>query len=62
METEDEKKTLVKELRCYLEKDPIQTTFVDVTPLQLVEITRKKVRKPLHELLSSIDCIQLYNN
>ncbi|WP_461812777.1 ribonuclease E/G [Faecalimonas sp.] len=33
----------------YLRKDPIQTVLVDVTKLQLVEITRKKVRKPLSE-------------
>ena len=34
-----------KELR----KDPIATTLVDVTKLQLVEVTRKKIRKPFHE-------------
>lgn len=39
---------LTKELK----KDPVVTTFVDVTKLQLVEITRKKVRRPLHEVLS----------
>ena len=33
-----------------LKKDPISTTLVDMTKLQLVEVTRKKVRKPLHEL------------
>lgn len=33
----------------YLRNDPIQTVLVDVTKLQLVELTRKKVRKPLHE-------------
>lgn len=34
-----------KELR----KDPIATTLVDITKLQLVEVTRKKIRKPFHE-------------
>ncbi len=34
-----------KELR----KDPVATTLVDMTKLQLVEVTRKKIRKPLHE-------------
>lgn len=34
-----------------LQKDPIATTLVDVTKLQLVEITRKKIRKPLHEIM-----------
>ena len=36
-----------KELR----KDPISTTLVDITKLQLVEVTRKKVRKPLKEAI-----------
>ncbi|MGC4019638.1 MAG: ribonuclease E/G [Muricomes sp.] len=40
---------LLKTFRHYLSKDPIQTTLVDVTQLQLVEVTRKKVRRPLHE-------------
>jgi len=30
-------------------KDPIHTELVDVTPLQLFEITRKKIRRPLDE-------------
>lgn len=42
-------------LLCFLQKelkqDPIATTLVDVTKLQLVEITRKKIRKPLYETL-----------
>ena len=36
-----------------LKKDPVVTTLVDMTKLQLVEVTRKKVRKPLHEVLSA---------
>ncbi len=32
-----------------LKKDPIKTDFIDMTALHLAEITRKKVRKPLHE-------------
>ncbi len=30
-------------------KDPVQTTFVDITRLQIAELTRKKVRKTLAE-------------
>lgn len=41
--------TLLKEFRYFLSKDPIQATLVDVTELQLVEVTRKKVRRPLYE-------------
>lgn len=44
---------LVEELLSYFErelrKDPIATTLVDMTKLQLVEVTRKKIRKPFHE-------------
>lgn len=51
MTNEEHKKNLMGELDSYLKKDPIKTTLVDMTPLNLVEITRKKVRKPLHEQL-----------
>lgn len=40
---------LLRIFRQHLSKDPIQSTLVDVTGLQLVEVTRKKVRRPLHE-------------
>jgi ribonuclease G len=40
---------LLKAFRQHLAQDPIQATLVDVTELQLVEVTRKKVRRPLHE-------------
>jgi len=42
-------KGLLGELQDYLSKDPIQTTLMGMTALQLVEITRKKIRKPLQE-------------
>lgn len=34
-----------------LSRDPVKTILVDMTRLGLVEITRKKVRRPLHEIL-----------
>ncbi len=37
------------ELNQLCNKDPIKTTVVDMTALHLVEITRKKVRKPFYE-------------
>ena len=49
LDDEDATKELLRAFRQYLVKDPIQSTLVDVTGLQLVEVTRKKVRKPLHE-------------
>ena len=43
------KKELLDYLSKELDKDRIPTKLVDMTPLGLVEITRKKVRKPLYE-------------
>ncbi len=40
---------LMNTLDSYFKDDPIKTTLVDMTALGLVEVTRKKVRKPLHE-------------
>lgn len=42
---------LLETLKRLLAKDPIQTVLIDITKLQLVEITRKKVRKPLRECI-----------
>lgn len=49
LDDDEAMQTLLKEFRHYLSRDPIQATLVDVTGLQLVEVTRKKVRKPLYE-------------
>lgn len=49
LEQKEMKDLLMKTLSDYLKKDPIKTTLVDMTALGLVEITRKKVRKPLWE-------------
>lgn len=49
METKEADEALMQALREYLAADPVKTTLVDMTPLHLVEITRKKVRRPLHE-------------
>lgn len=51
MESEEHKKELLQALREYLKKDFMKAVAVDMTPLGLVEITRKKLRKPLHEQL-----------
>jgi len=42
-----DKEYLVEEFRKILVKDPIKTTLIEMTKLNLVEITRKKIRKPL---------------
>ena len=49
MDTKEEKEELVRSLKSHLVKDSVQTVFVDFTKLGLVEITRKKVKKPLWE-------------
>lgn len=43
---------LLSELRALLKKDPVAAAVVDITKLGLVEITRKKQRKPLSEQLN----------
>ena len=49
LEEKENTAALLREFRSFLAQDPIQTTLVDITPLNLVEVTRKKVRKPLYE-------------
>lgn len=49
MENQEDKKELLRILQAYLNQDPIKGTVVDITPLNIVEVTRKKVRKPLLE-------------
>jgi len=49
MEEEEDQKLLVKTLSAYCSRDPVKTTVVDITRLNLVEITRKKIRKPFYE-------------
>ena len=51
METEEYKQELISYLRSLVKKDKVRTTVVDMTPLGLVEITRKKITKPLYEQL-----------
>ena len=49
MDDENALQELLHKLRHFLSKDPIPAKVVDITALQLVELTRKKVRKPLYE-------------
>ncbi len=49
---ENHKKNLMKHLAEVLEKDRIPTKVVDMTALNLVEITRKKIRRPLAEQMN----------
>lgn len=52
MNTESYKEELLQYLRRLLREDPVQAKAVDMTKLDLVEMTRKKVKKPLAELIN----------
>lgn len=54
LEKEEDRQLLLASLKEYLKSDPLKAVVVDMTPLGLVEITRKKLRKPLHEQLYHI--------
>jgi len=49
MTMEEHREALMKELRDLCKSDRIPTRVVDMTKLNLVEITRKKTRKPLQQ-------------
>ena len=51
MESKADQETLLTLLKEQLRKDPIQTVFVDLTKLGLIEITRKKTAASLAEKL-----------
>ena len=51
MEKEINQNTLLKEFRSYAEKDKVKTIVVDITRLGLIEVTRKRISKPLYELI-----------
>lgn len=51
MEEEEDQKLLMKSLSNWCQEDPVKTMVVDLTKLNLVEVTRKKLRRPLHEMV-----------
>lgn len=54
MESEEDKTLLMDTLRTYALQDSVKTTVVDMTQLNLVEMTRKKEKRPLQEQLANI--------
>ena len=52
MLVKENQEKLMKEFEQFVSDDPIKTTLVDMTKLNLVELTRKKARRPLHELVN----------
>lgn len=52
MKDKKHQKEVISQLKIELEKDRLRANVVDMTKLGLVEVTRMKQRKPLHEILS----------
>jgi len=52
MKSDEHKKQLIKRIKAVLAQDRVPCHFEDMTALNLVEITRKKIRKPLYEQLA----------
>ena len=55
MKTEADKLEVLSTLNQALKTDPVKATLVDMTQLNLAEVTRKKVKKSLREQLGSYD-------
>lgn len=49
MENPENNEALINFLKTELSKDSVPSFFIEMTKLGLVEITRKKIKKPLHE-------------
>ena len=52
MNSQELTEELLRRFEHELHNDAIATTLVDMTKLQLVEVTRKKIKKPFHEAFS----------
>lgn len=52
MKKSESKETLMAALREIAARDKVRTVVIDMTKLGLVEITRKKIKKPLHEQIA----------
>ena len=55
MDDVNHRKSLMHTLEEFVKPDPVKTTVVDMTALNLVEVTRKKTRKPVLEQLREIE-------
>lgn len=54
MSEDEDKQVLMSSLEEYLKKDPVKTNLIGMSKLNLVEITRKKTRKPLYEQIGTL--------
>ncbi len=53
IDNDEDKNHIINRIKRLCVKDPIKTTFIDITGLGIVEITRKKSGQSLKELLTS---------
>lgn len=51
MESEENNALLIEHIKAELANDNVPAYFIEMTKLGLVEITRKKIKRPLHEVL-----------
>lgn len=51
LESTENRIKLIDHITDVLKSDPVPSFFIDITKLGLVEITRKKIKRPLHEIL-----------
>lgn len=57
MKKEENNEYLLSEMRKFLRQDPVLTVLVDMTPLGLVEITRKRTRKTVAEQMKALESV-----
>lgn len=55
MDSEEQKSKLIDELKYHISRDKIKTTFVEMTKLNLVVLTRKKTEAPVYEQIDFIN-------
>ncbi|MDO5416422.1 MAG: ribonuclease E/G [Lachnospiraceae bacterium] len=55
MKAEEDRRRLLEHLDAVVRRDPVKTTVVEITRLNLVELTRKKIHRPLHEQMAALN-------
>lgn len=55
MENPDHREELFHVLQKYLRRDSVKCRAVDITPLNILEMTRKKVRRPVVEDIRELE-------
>lgn len=61
MDNPDHQDELFHVLQKYIRKDPVKGKAVDITPLHILEMTRKKVRRPVIEDLRELEKEKTYD-